>query len=55
MITLSPVTEANWRETLTLSVHPAQQRFISDSAPIAAIALAKAYKGSDGCARNRAP
>jgi diamine N-acetyltransferase len=42
-ITIRAVTVANWRETLELTVRPEQQRFISDHAPIAAIALAKAY------------
>jgi len=42
-ITLRTVTSGNWRETLTLAVRPEQQRFISEYAPIAAIALAKAY------------
>jgi diamine N-acetyltransferase len=43
MITLQQVNESNWRRTLALTVHPAQQRFIADYVPIAAIALAKAY------------
>ncbi len=43
MVTLVPVTETNWRETLTLSVSSQQQRFIADSVPITAIALAKAH------------
>jgi diamine N-acetyltransferase len=42
-IAIRAVTDANWRETLELAVRPEQQRFISDYAPIAAIALAKAY------------
>jgi len=42
-ITFREVTGDNWRETLELSVRPEQQRFISDYAPIAALALAKAY------------
>ena len=42
-ITIREVTDENWRETLKLAVQPEQQRFISDYAPIAAIALAKAY------------
>ncbi len=42
-IDIRAVTDANWRETLKLAVRPEQQRFISDYAPIAAIALAKAY------------
>ncbi len=37
------VTRENWRTTLHLAVFPAQQRFIADYVPIAAIALAKAY------------
>jgi diamine N-acetyltransferase len=40
---LQEVTRENWRATLGLAVFPEQQRFIADSAPIAAIALAKAY------------
>jgi diamine N-acetyltransferase len=42
-ISLRDVSHDNWRETLGLTVHPDQQRFIADYAPIAAIALAKAY------------
>ncbi len=40
---LQQVTRANWRETLQLRVYPEQQRFVADYAPIAAIALAKAF------------
>lgn len=43
MLTMHEVTRENWREALRLSVRPEQQRFIADYAPIAAIALAKAY------------
>lgn len=42
-IALQPVTRANWSATLRLEVSPEQQRFVADHAPIAAIALAKAY------------
>lgn len=42
-LTLREVTKENWRATLRLTVHPEQQRFISDTVPITAIALAKAY------------
>lgn len=42
-ITLQPVTRANWRMTLTLSVHAEQQRFVAATSPPAAVALAKAY------------
>lgn len=42
-IRIRAVTHENWRETLELAVRPEQQRFVSDYAPIAAIALAKAY------------
>jgi diamine N-acetyltransferase len=42
-IAIRAVTDANWRETLELTVRPEQQRFISEYSPIAAIALAKAY------------
>jgi len=42
-ISLHEITAANWRTTLSLSVHPEQQRFIADYTPIAAIILAKAY------------
>lgn len=37
------VTRKNWRAALQLAVLPEQQRFIADYAPIAALALAKAY------------
>ncbi len=47
-ITLEPVTAANWRATLDLSVQPEQQRFVADYVPISAIALAKAYVGAGG-------
>ena len=47
-ILLQPITHANWRATLSLAVHPEQQRFISDHTPIAAIALAKAYIRPNG-------
>jgi diamine N-acetyltransferase len=42
-LSLQEVTRENWRATLGLTVFPEQQRFIADSVPIAAIALAKAY------------
>jgi diamine N-acetyltransferase len=42
-ITLVQVNADNWRDTLALSVYPEQQRFVADFAPIALIALAKAY------------
>ena len=47
-ITLREITGENWRATLALAVHPEQQRFIADYAPIAAIALAKAYIRPNG-------
>src|SRR5258708_21231842 len=47
-ISLKEITRANWREALTLSVKPEQQRFVADYAPVAAIALAKAYIRPDG-------
>jgi diamine N-acetyltransferase len=42
-ISLAPVTQENWRAALRLAVHPDQQRFVAEYAPVAAIALAKAY------------
>jgi diamine N-acetyltransferase len=42
-ITLQPVTRANWRQTLTLTVDAEQQRFVAGISPPAAVALAKAY------------
>jgi diamine N-acetyltransferase len=42
-VSLREVTRANWRAALRLTVHPDQQRFIAEGAPIAAIILAKAY------------
>jgi diamine N-acetyltransferase len=42
-VSLRGVTLENWRATLRLAVHPDQQRFVAEYAPIAAIALAKAY------------
>ncbi|MBA3794062.1 MAG: GNAT family N-acetyltransferase [Rubrobacter sp.] len=43
VISIQDVTHDNWRATLRLSVRPEQQRFVADSTPIVAIALAKAY------------
>lgn len=43
VVTLQPITRLNWREALDLEVHPDQQRYVSDTTPTAAIALAKAY------------
>ncbi len=49
IISLCEVTRENWRATLRLAVHPDQQRFVAgDDAPIAAIALAKAYVRAGG-------
>src|SRR5262245_14703055 len=42
-LTIREITRENWRAALCLEVFPEQQRFITDYAPIAAIALAKAY------------
>ncbi len=42
-VSLREVTRENWWETLRLAVQPEQQRFVAEHAPIAAIALAKAY------------
>jgi diamine N-acetyltransferase len=48
-ISLREVTRENWRATLRLAVHPEQQRFVAgDDAPIAAIALVKAYVRAGG-------
>jgi len=47
-LSLHEITAANWRATLSLTVHPDQQRFIADTSPIAAIVLAKAYVRSGG-------
>lgn len=43
ILSLQEITEENWRAALRLSVRPDQQRFVSDYAPIVALALAKAY------------
>lgn len=42
-IALQPITADNWRTALALSVDPQQQRFVAEYAPIALVALAKAY------------
>lgn len=42
-LALREVTQENWRAALRLTVHPDQQRFVAEYAPIVAIALAKAY------------
>ncbi len=44
-----PITRDNWRAALALRVTPAQLRFVADSQPVAAIALAKAFVRPDGC------
>jgi len=49
IVSLREVTRENWRATLRLAVHPDQQRFVAgDDAPVAAIALAKAYVRAGG-------
>jgi diamine N-acetyltransferase len=47
-LTLRDVTRANLQAALRLGVSPEQQRFVADYAPIAAVALAKAYVHSFG-------
>jgi len=47
-LSLQEVTRANWRAALQLGVRPEQQRFVSEYAPIAAVALAKAYVHASG-------
>jgi diamine N-acetyltransferase len=42
-VSLREVSAENWRAALELDVHPDQRRFVAGYAPIAAIALAKAY------------
>lgn len=42
-ISLVEVNTDNWQDTLQLSVHPEQQRFVAEYSPIAAFALAKAF------------
>lgn len=42
-LSLREVTRENWQATLHLAVYPDQQRFVAEYAPVAAIALAKAY------------
>jgi len=48
LVTLREITRENWREALQLSVHPDQQRFVADYAPIVLVALAKAYVSQFG-------
>ena len=47
-VTVHPITRANWRDALQLTVRPDQQRFVAGYAPIAAIILSKAYVGAEG-------
>ena len=47
-VELREVTQANWREALSLAVSPDQQHFVAEHAPIVAVALAKAYLHLDG-------
>jgi diamine N-acetyltransferase len=46
-VQLVPVDASNWRQTLTLNVQPEQLHFVAAYAPIAAIAMAKAYVSAD--------
>ena len=43
LLTMCEATRENWRNALRLAVRPEQQGFIAEYAPVAAIALAKAY------------
>lgn len=47
-VTLREVTRKNLQAALQLGVRPEQQRFVSEYAPIVAVALAKAYVHSLG-------
>ena len=47
MVTLKKVDSSNWRDALTLTVHPEQLRFVANYTPIAAIGLAKAYVSTE--------
>ena len=47
-ISLREISRENWRDALTLTVRPDQQRFVADYTPIVLIGLAKAYVGSLG-------
>jgi len=42
-LNLRQVTQDNWQEALSLTVHPDQQRFVAEYEPVVAIALSKAY------------
>jgi diamine N-acetyltransferase len=42
-VVVREVTAENWRAALRLEVRPEQLRFVAEYAPIAAVALAKAY------------
>lgn len=42
-VSLKKITSENWREALSLSVSPKQQKFVAAVTPPVAIALAKAY------------
>ncbi len=47
-VRLWPITAENWRAALDLAVAPEQQRFVAEYAPVAAVALAKAYVRAGG-------
>lgn len=47
-VSLRLITAENWRAALDLTVAPDQQRFVADYAPVAAVALAKAYVRAGG-------
>ena len=48
MVSLVPVTAANWRSALTVSVQPERQQWVSSVSPVALMILAKSYVRPDG-------
>jgi diamine N-acetyltransferase len=43
VLTLDPITSANWRAAASVRVAPGQLRFVADHEPVAMVILAKAY------------
>jgi len=48
MVSLVPITAANWRAALSVSVQPERQQWVSSVSPVALMILAKSYIRPDG-------
>jgi len=48
MLSLAPLGPHNWRESLTMTVQPERQAWVSSVSPVALMLLAKSYIRPDG-------